>query len=99
MVNGRREADPVSGLPDIEAATTCSACPLRPMDLFINQASEAFDLVKSLKRWELRQGADETRLHEGRTDAPLYTRLHGWAFHCKTLSDGRRQIQSFLLGG
>jgi len=29
----------------------------------------------------------------------LYTLQHGWAFRFKTLSDGRRQILSFLLAG
>ena len=38
-------------------------------------------------------------IHEGQSDAPLYTLLSGWAFRYKTLSDGRRQILNFLLPG
>lgn len=38
-------------------------------------------------------------IHEGQTDAPLFTLLDGWAFRFKTLRDGRRQILSFLLPG
>ena len=41
----------------------------------------------------------QTLSHEGQTGAPLCTLLRGWAFGYKTLSDGRRQILSFLLGG
>jgi CRP-like cAMP-binding protein len=79
--------------------TACSDCPLRSLALFIDQSTEEFELVSSLKRKELRLGANETLIHEGQTDAPLYTLLHGWAFRFKTLSDGRRQILSFLLAG
>ena len=32
------------------------------------------------KRRELRLAAGETLIHEGQTDAPLYTLLDGWAF-------------------
>ncbi len=55
--------------------------------------------MQSLKRRERRLGAGESLIHEGQTDAPLYTLLQGWAFRYKTLSDGRRQILSFLLAG
>ena len=55
--------------------------------------------MQSLKRREQRLAAGESLIHEGQTDAPLYTLLHGWAFRYKTLSDGRRQILSFLLAG
>ncbi len=77
----------------------CRACPLRPLALFIEPTGEELDLVQSLKRRELRIGAGETLIHEGQTDAPLFTLLDGWAFRFKTLRDGRRQILSFLLPG
>ena len=77
----------------------CRACPLRPLALFIEPTGEELDLVQSLKRRELRMGAGETLIHEGQTDAPLFTLLDGWAFRFKTLRDGRRQILSFLLAG
>jgi CRP-like cAMP-binding protein len=82
-----------------DSETPCDDCPLRPLALFVDQTTEEFELVRSLKRRELRLGAVETVIHEGQTDAPLYTLLHGWAFRYKTLSDGRRQILSFLLAG
>jgi CRP-like cAMP-binding protein len=69
------------------------------MALFVDQTAEEFELVRSLKRKERRLAASEALIHEGQTDAPLYTLLKGWAFRYKTLSDGRRQILGFLLAG
>lgn len=77
----------------------CSACPLRPLPLFIEQNGDELALVQSLKRREVHLNAGETLIHEGQTDAPLYTLRAGWAFRYKTLSDGRRQILTFLLAG
>jgi CRP-like cAMP-binding protein len=79
--------------------TPCSACPLRALPLFLEHAPDELTLVQSLKRRELTLGPVETLIHEGQTDAPLFTLLSGWAFRYKTLSDGRRQILSFLLAG
>ena len=77
----------------------CRDCPLRPLPLFLEQNGDELDLVQSLKRRELTLCAGETLIHEGQTDAPLYTLRKGWAFRYKTLSDGRRQILTFLLAG
>jgi CRP-like cAMP-binding protein len=77
----------------------CSACPLRPLPLFIEHNGDELALVQSLKRREIHLRAGETLIHEGQTDAPLFTLRSGWAFRYKTLSDGRRQILSFLLAG
>nr|WP_315187478.1 Crp/Fnr family transcriptional regulator [uncultured Albidiferax sp.] len=77
----------------------CSACPLRPLPLFIEHHGDELALVQSLKRREIHLRAGETLIHEGQTDAPLYTLRSGWAFRYKTLSDGRRQILTFLLAG
>ena len=77
----------------------CRDCPLRPLPLFLEQNGDELDLVQSLKRRELSLGPGETLIHEGQTDAPLYTLRQGWAFRYKTLSDGRRQILTFLLAG
>ena len=81
------------------SATTCENCPLRKLPLFLDHTADEVDLVQSLKRRELSLHGGETLIHEGQTDAPLYTLLQGWAFRYKTLSDGRRQILSFLLPG
>ena len=77
----------------------CSECQLRQNPLFLKQTVQEHTLVQSLKRRELRLETGATLIHEGQTDAPLYTLYSGWAFRFKTLSDGRRQILSFLLAG
>lgn len=81
------------------ATTACQHCPLRALPLFLPHSGDELRLVQSLKRRETTLAAGETLIHEGQTDAPLYTLLSGWAFRYKTLSDGRRQILSFLLAG
>ena len=81
------------------AETPCRQCRLTKLPLFLAHSPEESDLVQSLKRRELGIGAGETLIHEGQTDAPLYTLIEGWAFRFKTLSDGRRQILNFLLAG
>lgn len=80
-------------------AMPCTECPLRPLPLFVDHTPAELELVQSLKRRSLRMEANETLIHEGQEDGPLYTLLQGWAFRYKTLTDGRRQILSFLLSG
>jgi CRP-like cAMP-binding protein len=77
----------------------CIECPLRALPLFLPHTEDELALVQFLKRRELVLEAGETLIHEGQTDTRLYTLLHGWAYRFKTLSDGRRQILNFLLGG
>ena len=81
------------------AETACRDCPLRRMSIFEEPSGQELELVQSLKQRERRLRAGESLIHEGQTDAPLYTLLQGWAFRYKTLSDGRRQILNFLLPG
>ena len=77
----------------------CRECPLRANSLFIVHSNAELALIESLKRDQTVLPADSGIIDEGRTDAPLYTLLTGWAFRFKTLSDGRRQILNFLLPG
>jgi CRP-like cAMP-binding protein len=77
----------------------CKACPLRALALFTPHAADELSLIESLKREQIALSADSAVIHEGQTDAPLYTLFSGWAFRFKTLSDGRRQILNFLLPG
>src|SRR5664279_5464790 len=77
----------------------CKACPLRALALFTPHAADELALIESLKREQIALSADSAVIHEGQTDAPLYTLFSGWAFRFKTLSDGRRQILNFLLPG
>lgn len=78
---------------------SCQACPLRALPLFTDHSAAEVALIESLKREQIVVQADRAIIHEGQTDAPLYTLLSGWAFRFKTLSDGRRQILNFLLPG
>ncbi len=78
---------------------SCKQCPLRALPLFLPHSADELTLLESLKKRELVLGSDETLIHEGQTDAALYTLLSGWAFRFKTLSDGRRQILGFLMAG
>lgn len=78
---------------------SCSECPLRALPLFLDHSSEELALIQSIKKRELTLQADEALIHEGQSDPQLFTLLSGWAFRFKTLSDGRRQILSFLLPG
>ena len=89
----------IAAPPEPAAETACQHCPLRPLKLFIEPTGDELALVQSLKRRERRLDAGDTLIHEGQTDAPLYTLLQGWAFRYKTLSDGRRQILTFLMAG
>lgn len=77
----------------------CSDCPLRSLPLFLDHSREELELIRSMKKRELSLLADEVLIHEGQSNAQLFTLLSGWAFRFKTLSDGRRQILSFLLPG
>jgi len=79
--------------------TLCRQCPLRELTLFVPHSPVELALVQALKQRERSLSAGETLIHEGQTDAPLYTLLSGWGFRFKTLSDGRRQILNFLLAG
>lgn len=79
--------------------TICRDCQLRQLKLFHEPTGDELDLVQSLKRRERSLDAGQALIHEGQTDAPLYTLQQGWAFRYKTLSDGRRQILNFLLPG
>lgn len=77
----------------------CTECPLRALPLFVPYAPGDLELIQSLKKRRVNMAAGEAIIHEGQTDAPLFTLFSGWAFRFKTLSDGRRQILNFLLPG
>jgi len=77
----------------------CASCPLRTLPLFLPLAEGELALIESLKRDQSMVRAGASIIHEGQTNAPLFTLLSGWAFRFKTLSDGRRQILNFLLPG
>ncbi len=67
--------------------------------MFFENTVKDIEVVQSLKQRQLSLPAGEMLILEGQHDARLFTLLQGWAFRFKTLSDGRRQILSFLLAG
>ncbi len=69
------------------------------MPLFVPHAGTELALIESMKRDQVVVQAEHGIIHEGQSEAPLYTLMSGWAFRFKTLSDGRRQILNFLLPG
>lgn len=77
----------------------CDQCPLRGLPLFVPCTPGDLALIQSLKKGRVALVAGEAIIHEGQTNAPLFTLFSGWAFRFKTLSDGRRQILNFLLPG
>jgi CRP/FNR family transcriptional regulator, anaerobic regulatory protein len=77
----------------------CPQCPLRPCAVFRPISDDELGFISTLKAGELRTGPGATVLREGTQTEHLFTVLEGWAFRYKTLSDGRRQITSFVLPG
>ncbi len=77
----------------------CPQCPLRPCAVFRTISDDELGFISTLKSGELRTGPGTTVLREGTQTEHLFTVLEGWAFRYKTLSDGRRQITSFVLPG
>lgn len=82
-----------------EASTSCQACPLRRLPLFLPHTQEELEAIESLKRVERLGKAGDELIREGSARPGLFTLREGWAFRFKTLSDGRRQILNFLLPG
>ncbi len=78
---------------------SCAECPLRKLDLFTPHSPDELKLIQSLRRGQVTVPGGQDIIHEGQSDALLYTLWAGWAFRYKTLSDGRRQILNFLLPG
>lgn len=88
----------VSGSP-AKAQTPCTQCPLRGIATFRKFTAEEAEFMRSFKSGELRLEAGNTIFVEGTNSPHLYTVLAGWAFKCKTLEDGRRQVLNFALPG
>ncbi|BEP33965.1 Crp/Fnr family transcriptional regulator [Variovorax sp. V59] len=77
----------------------CEACALRRMEAFLPVAPQELEAIASFRAGSRRVAAGATIIDEHRPSAELFTLYAGWAFRYKTLSDGRRQILSFLLPG
>ncbi len=77
----------------------CENCPLRHRSAFKPKSASDIALSESLKTDHRHMPAGSEIVHQGQTEAELFTLFSGWAVRSKTLSDGRRQILNFLLPG
>lgn len=77
----------------------CRDCRLRRTEAFTPLKPELVDFIESFRAETASVPAGISVVHEGQTNARLFTLYAGWAFRYKTLSDGRRQILNFLLPG
>ena len=72
---------------------------MRRLDAFLPASQEDLKTIQSFRVGARRVEAGHSIVEEHRPSSQLFTLYAGWAFRYKTLSDGRRQILSFLLPG
>nr|WP_233101984.1 Crp/Fnr family transcriptional regulator [Variovorax sp. IB41] len=72
---------------------------MRRLDAFLPASQEELKTIQSFRVGARRVAAGGAIVEEHRPSAQLFTLYSGWAFRYKTLTDGRRQILSFLLPG
>ena len=89
---------PAAAAPPV-GANSCDRCALRRLDAFLPCSQEELKTIQSFRVGARRVEAGGAIIEEHRRSAQLFTLYAGWAFRYKTLSDGRRQILSFLLPG
>ena len=77
----------------------CERCLLRRNPAFLPVTDEELRTIQSFRIGTRTVEAGRPVIEEGRPSPQLYTLYSGWAFRYKMLSDGRRQILSFLLPG
>ncbi|HSZ65353.1 MAG TPA: Crp/Fnr family transcriptional regulator [Xanthobacteraceae bacterium] len=67
--------------------------------MFKRISAEELDSIREIKREHLQLPAGSEIIRIGDAAPEVFTLYAGWAFRYKMLSDGRRQILSFLLPG
>ncbi|WP_432729818.1 Crp/Fnr family transcriptional regulator [Variovorax sp. W6] len=82
-----------------QGANPCHRCALRLLDAFLPCTPDELKTIQSFRTGARRVEAGGSVIDEHRASTQLFTLYSGWAFRYKTLSDGRRQILSFLLPG
>ncbi len=80
-------------------AHPCHECVLRRNPAFVPVSPEELQTIESFRSGTRTVDAGRIIMDEHRPGPQLLTLYSGWAFRYKTLSDGRRQILSFLLPG
>ncbi|MGC1446907.1 MAG: Crp/Fnr family transcriptional regulator [Xanthobacteraceae bacterium] len=78
---------------------SCYDCKLRAYGLFKRISTEELDSIREIKREHLEVPAGGEIIRIGDAAPEVFTLYAGWAFRYKMLSDGRRQILSFMLPG
>ena len=94
----RFDDHPVAASPP-QGLNPCDDCALRRLEAFLPASDEELKTIQSFRVGSRRVEAGSSIVEEHRPSAQLFTLYAGWAFRYKTLSDGRRQILSFLLPG
>jgi CRP/FNR family transcriptional regulator len=80
-------------------AHPCDECGLRRNAAFLPVSPAELRAIESFRTGARTVDAGRPIVDEHRPSSQLFTLYSGWAFRFKTLSDGRRQILSFLLPG
>lgn len=78
---------------------SCYQCALRGCGIFKPVTPDELATINEMKKQHIALPAGAEIIRAGEKSPELYTLYSGWAFRCKTLSDGRRQILNFLLPG
>ena len=81
------------------ARVPCFECGLRACGAFKPIGDLELGVINEMKRDHLTLPPGADIVAAGQEQAELYTLYVGWAYRCKTLPDGRRQILNFLLPG
>ena len=80
-------------------AHPCEECGLRRNPAFLAVSADEVRTIQTFRSGTRVVEAGGEIVGEDRPSGQLFTLYSGWAFRYKTLSDGRRQILSFLLPG
>jgi CRP-like cAMP-binding protein len=78
---------------------SCFECVLRTCGAFKPIGEMELAFINEMKRDHLFLPPGADIIAAGQEQAELYTLYAGWAYRCKMLPDGRRQILNFLLPG
>lgn len=79
--------------------TKCENCPLRTKPVFKQFTAHNIAFMQKFKIGEMSVSAGTPLLSEGSSTPQLYTALSGMGLRYKTLSNGERQVISFVMPG
>src|ERR1043166_1985202 len=94
---GKRMARTATGT--VGMRVSCFECALRACGAFKPVSDMELSFINEMKRDHLTLPPGADIIVAGQEQAELYTLYAGWAYRCKMLPDGRRQILNFLLPG